>query len=220
MYRYASLFPRIPDPTEVLVEKLLTPVFPHLWWCVNQPWDEWLTYRLGDSDFRDYGSGEIAEFMQPKMVRRARDVEAILPDFRAAHLSNQKLFVFKDQLAIIFKKITRTLRLDGTASYRLSSYPTGTNDGIWEQRALPLFPALPRIAIGYVLDVSFSKIKTVVGFSRKTARVLDWWFPIPDQGAAAAALFNKPLVPAYPAKDMPDRRIIVEPKEGRKRGVQ
>jgi hypothetical protein len=66
------LFPSVAAPSKDDVHKLLKGTYPHLWWCSHEPFEQFKRAQVSDSDMRDYDAGEIAQWLWPKIIRRAR----------------------------------------------------------------------------------------------------------------------------------------------------
>src|SRR5262245_30765645 len=129
MYRY--LFPSIVAPSEAGARELLKVIFPHLWWCSQEPFEEFMKARLDDPDLRDYEPGEIAHWLWPKVIRRARFVCSTTPDLQEVKVNGKPAFRFRDDLILVFKKLTWRRQKNGSFRLCRSNYQTPGNDNFW-----------------------------------------------------------------------------------------
>lgn len=199
--------------------KLLEPIFPHIWWCANEPFEQFKNAQLVDKDMRDYAPGEIAQWLWPKVVRRARYVSGSTKDMREIDLHGKPAFQFRSDLILIFKKLTHRRQPDGSVRLCRSNYKTRGNNALWAQKKKQGVPALPRFVVGTVLEREATTIRTVIGLPEANQPFMEWYFTINNQSASLSSVFN---VPKEQLKQEQERKgfTIIPIKEDKERGAQ
>jgi hypothetical protein len=200
--RQLGLFP-YPVMTEEVLEGIVSPLYPALWRMIREPFDDLVVRRASDAAFRILDEGETAWWMRPQIAERARELFKGHPDVSVEKQDGQFFLKYKQDLAIVPKKLKlRRHRLT------FSSYPTHQNMAFWEQQAISGLPDMPRLIVGYQFIAEMTDINIWVAYPR--GRWLGTCFLMPDQTGAIKGVFQPP---AEEAPEDQDKGFRVKPKK-------
>jgi hypothetical protein len=215
-----SLFPILPEPTLKRVHRMLRRIYPELWRCLNEPFEDLQRRRRQDADFRHLNEGQLAQWLRPQIIQRAKRIFDGNPDVRFVTIQGLELLIYRDRLAIAFKKLKlRKISAIQTALQR-SNYPTPTNVDFWAQARIPTYPDIPRIIVGYLPKRAFTEIAVIVAYPRATHMGFHWRYLMPDQSRKLMELSRPAEAPSLAAEKPEDKGFTVLPKKDVKESGQ
>lgn len=203
------LFPQIPDPTMMNVDRILRPYYSFFSRAILAPWQDFQNRRAEDSWFQSYTEPQAAGLMHTHVTNYAAELasEITSGDIRIEQMFGHPVYVIPEQLAITVKKLRRVN--DEDDMYR-SNYRTKRDADYWGQRRMEGYLDVPRVIIGYVFLEAMSRIEILVAYPRTTGLAVRWFYEMP-------ALAEVPLRIAQTQEleqDDPEKEFNIVPKEG------
>ncbi|NJM37905.1 MAG: hypothetical protein HC845_08650 [Akkermansiaceae bacterium] len=102
-----------------------------------------------------------------RVKKQACDTELVF-----CHSGQRNLFIFKDAVIVVFKKLDENLKSQ--------NYPTPAAQRFNEQKEIEGIPAsLPRIELGYVTDVAGASLNGIYAV-RRLGHIIDWSINLSD----------------------------------------